>query len=41
MMTLEVLSGIEKKYWIVILEEMLTSLNQTVSIDKNIVARKK
>ena len=43
MMALEILAGIEKKYRIVIPEEMLpkfTSLNKTVSIVQDIVKKK-
>lgn len=44
MMALEILAGIEKKYRIVIPEDTLpkfTSLNQTISIVKEILASKK
>ena len=44
MMALEILASIEKKFRIVVPEEMLpkfTSLNQTVLIVKDIVAKKK
>ena len=43
MMALEILAGIEKKYRIVVPEEALpkfTSLNATVSIVKDIIAKK-
>ena len=44
MMALEILAGIEKKYRIIVPEEALpkfTSLNATVSIVKDIIAKKK
>ena len=44
MMALEILAAIEKKYRIVVPEEMLpkfTSLNQTVKIVENILVQKK
>lgn len=42
MMALEILVGIEKKYWIVIPEDLLpkfTDLNTTVSIVKDLLAK--
>ncbi len=44
MMALEILAGIEKKYKIVIPEDMLpkfTTLNQTISLVKGILNKKK